>query len=87
MSKPSTVELPPELAAEASEAARAAGESLAAFVARAVAYEVERERTDKFFAERRARADVAKALEILNRDGGEPPEPGDELPPGYRRTR
>lgn len=85
MSKPTTVDLPAELAAEAAEVARAAGESLAAFVARAVAYEIERDRTDKFFAERRARGDIAKALEILNREGGEPPEPGDELPPDYVR--
>jgi len=83
MTKPSSVDLPEELATQAAEAARAAGESLSAFVARAVAFEIERERTDKFFAERQARANVVKALEILSRDGGAPPEPGDELP----RTR
>lgn len=87
MSKPETIDLPEELAAEAAEAARAAGESLSTFVARAVAFEIERERTEKFFAERRQRADVAKALELLNRTGGQPPEPGDELPDGYERTR
>lgn len=87
MTKPSTIDLPEELAAQAAEAARAAGESLSHFVARAVAFEIERERTDKFFAERRERANVAKALEVLNREGGPPPEPGDELPAGFKRTR
>jgi len=87
MTKPLTIDLPPELAAEAAEAARAAGESLSAFVARAVAYEIEREKTEAFFAERRARANIARAQEILNRNGGQPPEPGDELPPGYEPGR
>jgi hypothetical protein len=81
------IELPEKLAHEAESAAAAAGESVEAFVARAVAFEIERERTDKFFAERRARANVARALDILNREGGEPPQPGDELPEGYVRAR
>ena len=87
MTKPLTIELPDAVAEGAADAARATGESLEAFVARAVAFEVERERTEKFFSERRARADVARALEILNRDGGLPPEPGDELPEGYKSVR
>jgi len=87
MSKRSRVDLPPDLASEAAEAARAAGESLATFVARAVASEIERERTDKFFAERRARADAAKALSILNRADGEAPDVKDELPSGYEPQR
>jgi hypothetical protein len=81
------IELPEKLADEVESAAAAVGETMEAFVARAVASELERERTDKFFAERRARANVTRALEILNRDGGEPPESGDELPEGYIRTR
>ena len=84
---PSVIELPEKLADEAETAAAAAGETVEAFVARAVAFELERERTDKFFAERRARANVERAMEILNREGGEPPQPGDELPDGYVRTR
>ena len=81
------IQLPEKLAMEAENAAKAAGESIEAFVTRAVAFEIERERTGSFFAERRARADVAKALELLDRPGGEPPQPGDELPEGYVRTR
>lgn len=84
---PFTIELPEKLAGEAKSAAEAAGETVEAFIARAVAFEIERERTDKFFAERRARANIGRALEILNREGGEPPQPGDELPEAYVRTR
>lgn len=80
MTKPVTIELPETVAADAVEAARAAGESLDAFVARAVAFEIERDRTDRFFADRRARADVQRALDILNREGGELPVVEDRLP-------
>lgn len=72
------IEFPDQLVDEAESAAQSAGESLEAFAARALAFEVERERTDAFFAERKARADIARALELLNRPG-EPAQPGDEL--------
>jgi hypothetical protein len=87
MTKPLTISLPDNIAAEATKAADASGESLEDFVARAVATEVERERTENFFAERRGRASAARALEILNRAGGKKPQPGDELPEGYTRSR
>jgi hypothetical protein len=35
--------------------------------------------TERFFAERRERADDAAFLRILNRDGGEAPRPEDTL--------
>jgi hypothetical protein len=35
--------------------------------------------TERFFAERRARADDAAFLRILNREGGEPPRPEDSI--------
>ena len=35
--------------------------------------------TERFFAERRGRADDAAFLRILNRVGGEPPRPKDGL--------
>ena len=37
-------------------------------------------RTERFFAERRALADVDAAQRILFRDGGQPPDPEDRLP-------
>jgi hypothetical protein len=87
MIKPLTISLPDNIAEEAERAAGAIGESLDDFVARAVAFEVERERTEQFFAERRGRANVARALEILCRAGGEPPQPGDEMPEGPEQSR
>ena len=85
MTKPVTIALPDGIAADAARAADAMGESLDAFVARAVSVEVERERTARFFAERRGRADVTRALQILSRAGGQPPQPGDELADDYTR--
>ncbi|HVZ99656.1 MAG TPA: hypothetical protein VG841_05025 [Caulobacterales bacterium] len=82
-----TISLPDQLVDEAAEAAQKAGESLEDFAARALSFELERERTEAFFAERKARANIARALELLNRPGGEPPQPGDELPEGYKPTR
>ncbi len=35
--------------------------------------------TERFFAERRERADDAAFLRILNRKGGEPPRPEDTI--------
>jgi hypothetical protein len=87
MTMPLIIELPENLVHAAEKAAKAAGETVEAFVTRAVAFEIERERTDKFFAERRARADVSRALELMDRPGGEAPQPGDELPESYARAR
>jgi hypothetical protein len=36
---------------------------------------------EEAFAERRARADLAAFDRVMNRKGGEPPRPDDELPP------
>jgi len=42
--------------------------------------------TEQYFAARAARSSPAKGLEILSRTGtGNPPEPGDELPPDLAR--
>jgi hypothetical protein len=45
-------------------------------------------RTDSYFTERAARADIGKALDVPKRAGvGQPPVKGDELPPvrGWQR--
>jgi len=45
-------------------------------------------KTEDYFAERAARGNVRKALQVLKRAGkGNPPMPGDELPPKKRRAR
>jgi hypothetical protein len=35
---------------------------------------------ESFFAERKGRGDMAAAIRLLTRAGGEPPREGDELP-------
>ena len=80
MTKQLTLALPDAVAKDAADAANAAGESLELFAARALEAQVERDRTHRFFQERRARANIPRALEFLRREGGEPPCPDDELP-------
>lgn len=75
------LELRPNLVDEARKAADAEGMALDDFVNAALAEKLSAMRTAHYFAERGARADPVKALEILSRAGrGEPPMPGDELP-------
>ena len=76
------VRLKPSLLAEVRRAAAAEGLGVDELVNVAVAEKVAALRTDAFFAERSARANPERALEILRRiDRGEPPAFGDELPP------
>lgn len=56
------------------------GTSLNQFVVMAVAEKVSAMTTADYFAERRQRADLAAFDRILDRDGGAPPRPGDEIP-------
>lgn len=44
-------------------------------------------KTSKFFEDKASRADPEWLMEFLDREGGEPPRTGDELPEGYVRTR
>ena len=46
----------------------------------AVAEKVSVLNTVEFFAERKAKADRGAFRRILDREGGEPPQSGDELP-------
>lgn len=63
------------------------GTSVDQFVTAAVAEKVAAmsaepaESAEEFFARRRAGADREAFRRIMNRQGGEPPRPGDELPP------
>lgn len=57
------------------------GTSLDQFVATAVAAKLAAMSTEEVLAERRARADREAFRRLLDRRGGEPPRPGDELPP------
>lgn len=83
MTRPPTypLRLPASIKAEAERLAAAGGTSLNQFVATAVAEKVAALRTADLFAERRGRADWAAFDRLMARLGGEPPRPGDELPP------
>jgi predicted transcriptional regulator len=86
MTKPVTVEIADELAADLAKVANDLGESQEQFVTRALAARIETFRDNPFFARRRAEFDrVAVADWLLEREGGDPPIPGDELPEGYAR--
>jgi hypothetical protein len=53
--------------------------SINQFVVVAVAEKLSAMKTAEFFAERRGRADPKAAMAILSREGGQPPEPEDQL--------
>jgi hypothetical protein len=53
--------------------------SLNQLIVKAVAEKLSALRTTEFFEERRKRADVGAALEVMNRERGEAPRDGDEL--------
>lgn len=69
-------------AAVAAQAARA-GVSLNQYLLSIVAAHAgSQAEAERYFAARAARSSPARALEVLARAGrGQPPEPGDELPP------
>ena len=77
--------LQPALLDEARKAASTEGVALNQFINVAVAEKLSAIRTAAFFEERLKRADIKAAKAILARAGvGNPPMPGDELPPGYK---
>lgn len=72
--------LQPSLLDEARKLAEAEGVALNQLINVAVAEKLSALRTETYFAERAARADVSKALDILKRAGaGRKPVKGDEL--------
>jgi hypothetical protein len=72
--------LQPSLLDEARKVAEAEGVALNQLINVAVAEKLSALRTETYFAERAARADVPKALDILRKAGaGAEPAPGDEL--------
>ena len=72
--------LPASLKRAVAEVSREDGTSINQFVTVAVAEKLSAMRTERFFAERRAGADVEAARRILFRDGGQPPAPEDRMP-------
>ncbi len=72
--------LPVSIKAEAERLAAEEGTSLNQFVATAVAEKLAAMRTAEFFTSRKGLGDRAAFRRLLTRDGGEPPQPGDEMP-------
>lgn len=72
--------LPRSLKAAVERLAKQEGTSLNQFVAMAVAEKVSALDTERYFRERRDRADFDAFDRIMRRPGGEPPREGDELP-------
>ena len=81
--------LPVSLKAEAEKVAREDGTTLNQLINTALAEKLSALRTEEFFRERRARADMKAFDRIMARKTGEPPRAEDELPPrrGKRRGR
>jgi hypothetical protein len=79
--------LQPSLMEEA-KIAKAEGVAVNQLINVAVAEKVSALRTEEYFAERDARGDLKKALQVLKQAGkGNPPLPGDELPAKTPRRR
>jgi hypothetical protein len=71
--------LQPSLLDEARKLAETEGVALNQFINVAVAEKISALRTENYFQDRAARADIDKALDILSRAGkGNPPMKGDE---------
>lgn len=72
--------LPRSIKVAAENLARAEGISMNQFIATAVAEKLSALSTADFFVQRARRAKPDALDKILNRQGGEPPRAGDELP-------
>jgi hypothetical protein len=71
--------LPVSLKTAAERVSKRDGATMNQFLVIAAAEKIAAMETERFFAERRERADDAAFLRILNRDGGEAPRPEDRL--------
>jgi hypothetical protein len=79
--------LPHSIKAAVTRLAKEDGTSINQFVVTAVAEKIAALETASFFAERRQRADRTAFRKLMHRKGGEPPRPGDEMPPSLRKAR
>ncbi|MEY2925786.1 MAG: hypothetical protein RL367_263 [Pseudomonadota bacterium] len=72
--------LPLSLRTRIEKLAAADGVSLNQFIAMTLAEKLGASREREFFADYRQRSDVDDLMSALNRKGGQPPVPGDEMP-------
>jgi hypothetical protein len=77
--KPPLMRLPRSIRAGVAQMAKEDGISINQFVSIAVAEKLAMIQAETFFANRRVRADLAAFDELMQRPGGEPPRPGDEV--------
>ncbi len=75
-----TLALPISLKGAAEERARRGGTTLDEFILAAVAEKLASSAATDYFARRAERADPAAFDAFMQRAGGEPPRPGDEMP-------
>lgn len=81
------LKLPASIKAAAARLAKEDGVSLNQWIASAVAQKIGAvESAAEFFAQRAARAKPGALKRILDKVPDNPPDPGDELPPGYEPT-
>ena len=74
-----SLRLPVSLKAALAHISKEDGTSINQFVTTAVAEKICAMKTAEFFTSRAAEGDVRAALKILNRQGGQPPEPYDRV--------
>ena len=72
--------LPVSLKMAVARVSKEVGTSINQFVTMAVAEKVSAMKTAEFFTKRGAEADLEAARRLIRRDGGQPPEPKDQLP-------
>lgn len=72
--------LPASLKENLAHVAEQEGISINQFITLAVAEKLAVMETAQFFSERARRTDMDAFRRVLNREGGEPPRPGDEMP-------
>jgi hypothetical protein len=89
MNKPAAIQvrLPQSVKAAVERWAKIDGVSMNQLISIAVAEKISALETTEFFAKRAAGADMDAFRRFMNREGGEQPREGDELPEGYLRTR
>ena len=74
-----SLRLPMSLKTALAQISKEDGTSINQFVTTAVAEKICAMKTAEFFTSRAAEGDVRAALKILNRQGGQPPDPHDRM--------
>ncbi len=71
--------IPTSLKQSVEQVAQQDGTSINQFIVSAVAEKLAAMKTADYFAERAKNGNVQAALDLLNRQGGQPPQAGDEI--------